>query len=357
MPKIKELCSGVASAKLRRASSNAAVVAAVVIAVGACGGNPQDAQGTRTPVRQSSSAATNLWKDFVQASSTSGCPSEACSDVLAQVRAGATTRTVPSDLTPNLNDAAIDMKPPEGGNCSVLPVSGLDSSFQPCLFDAGASPTAPVMILIGNSRALMWSRAVLALASQLGYRFGLVQHEACSMPRVEDPAIGRTGLSAADCKEWEDAAINWVNQQNPGVVLVASGPDLNDKVSPADLVAGWAATLKELQGPGRKVFVFGEMPRMDQDPPRCLAANGASALKCVTPASAAIQADEQQAGLDAARQSGASYVNLTPWLCTTDVCPAIVGHYLAYRDQNHLTSTYTQALVPVLQKAVDIGHA
>jgi hypothetical protein len=220
----------------------------------------------------------------------------------------------------------------------------------------GTPPSAPLMILIGNSRAFMWSRALLALASQLGYRFGFVQHDGCSMPRVENPT--HTGsVSAAECKEWEDAAINWVNQQNAAVVLVASGPDLSDQVNAAELNAGYAAALKELQGPGRKLFVLGEVSRLTEDPPRCLAAHDSSALKCATPPSAATSADEQQAGVDAARQSGAGYVNLTPWLCTADVCPAIVGHYLAYRDQRHLTTTFTEALVPVLQQALNIGHA
>ena len=176
------------------------------------------------------------------------------------------------------------------------------------------------------------------------------------MPRVANPP--RTGaVSAAECKEWEDAAINWANQQNPAVVLVASGPDLSESMTPAELTAGYAATVKELQGPERKVFVLGEVPRLDQDPPNCLAAHESDALKCATSPSAAASADEQQAVLDAAQQSGAAYVNVTPWLCTDDVCPAVIGHYLAYRDQRHLTTTYTQALIPVLKQAINIGHA
>ena len=296
------------------------------------------------------------WEGFVQPSSTSGCPSAACSAILAQVQTGATTRFVPADLNPRIEDAAKDLQAPEGGNCSQLPVAGLDRAYQPCLFDAGALPTAPVITLIGDSRALMWSRALSALASQLGYRFGLVFRAGCSMPRVEHPAGG--GTSEEECKGWKDAAINWVNQQNPAVVLVASGPDLPDVgVTPALLTTGYAATLKELQAQARKVFVIGEVPHLHQNPPACLAAHHSSAQMCATPTSSATSADEQQADLDAAQQSGASYVNLTPWLCTEDLCPAIVGHYLPYLDQLHLNQTYTEALIPVLQQAINIGAA
>jgi hypothetical protein len=338
-----------AAAKLCRAGLKAAVVAAVVIAIAACEGSPPGAPGPRTPSRSSSHNVG--WKDFVAPSSTSGCPSPACSDILAQVQAGATTRNVPSNLSPTLQDATNDLVEPAGGSCSELPVSGLESSDQPCVFGA----EGPMVILIGNSRAVMWSQAFLALSSRLGHRLGFVAHQGCSMLRVANPP--RTGaVSAAECKDWQDAAVNWVQQQNPALVFVAGGPDLAGSLSPTEVTTGWVAALKELQGPGRKVFVFGELPHMTQSPTNCLAAHSSSALQCASRTSAAIQVDEQQAGLDAAKQAGASYVNLTPWVCTEDVCPAIVGQYLSYRDTTHLTSTYAEALVPALQEVINQSH-
>lgn len=356
-----------------RIGSKAAVGVAVAIVLVACGSSSQSGQG---PLHLPSHGLTNSssgWKDFIAQTSptgawTSGCPSPACSDILAQLQAGAATRAVPPDLTPSLEDESKDIQDgapryqhegPQGGNCSNLPVSGLDSAYQPCVFDAGAPPTAPSIMLIGNSRALTWSRSVLALASRLGYRFGFVQREGCSMVKVDGPSKSDAAVA---CNNWEDAAINWVNQQNPAVVLVSSGPDLqghwklNRSLTPAELTTGYAAALKVLQAPGRKVFVIGDSPALKEDAPRCLAANQSSALKCATAASEAVSADENKADLDAAQQAGAGYVNLNPWLCTEELCPAIIGNYLAYRDQQHMTSTFAEALSPVLEQAINIGH-
>lgn len=359
---------------LRRVGITTAVVVALAIATTACESGPPGGPGPLQRPSQGSTNASSGWKDFVAPTSTSGwtsgCPSPACTDILAQVRAGAATRTVGPDLTPSLEEASKDTQPgapryqlqaPPGGNCSDLPVAGLVPAFQPCVFDAGAPPSAPAIMLIGNSRALMWSRSVLALASRLGYRFGFVQHEGCSMVLVDDPSGSD---SAVECKNWEDAAITWVNQQNPAVVLVASGPDLIEDWKPngksltaPELTKGYAAALKELAAPGRKVFVMGEVPALKEDAPRCLAANQSSALKCATAASEAISADENRADFDAALQSGAGYVNVTPWLCTEELCPAIIGRYLAYRDQRHLTTAFTEALGPVLEGALNLGRA
>jgi hypothetical protein len=336
-------------AKLRRAGS-IATLALVVMVGGACGsGGPENTAGS---TNATTSAGPQI--DFLNPSATSGCPSPECSAILAQVAAGATTDTVPPDLTPRLRDAAKDLRLPDGSTCSQLPISGLKDNWQPCTFHAGA-PGTPMMILIGDSRAWMWSVPMDEIAKQLGYGFGLVYRPGCRMSMVK---FGNTDTGATDaqCKEWMNAAIDWVNQQNPAAVLVASGHQKSEnKVSDADDAAGYAAVVKKLQGPARKVFVTGDLPVPKQDPPRCLSAHTTSALKCATPTSVALPANQQQAAYNAAQQTGAAYVNLSPFVCTPDICPAIIGNYAVYQDSYHLTTTYAETLVPVVKQALNLS--
>jgi peptidoglycan/LPS O-acetylase OafA/YrhL len=282
------------------------------------------------------------------------CPSPACSDIPAQVEAGAKTDTIPPDLTPSLADAAADLRVPDGGRCSRLPISWLKPDRQPCIFDTGAPANAPMIILIGDSQAMMWSRTVNSIAKQLAYRFGLVSHAGCHMPMATFDTTTE-GVTDAQCREWKNAAIDWTKRQDPAVVLVASGNHTG--INNADYAAGYATLLKQMQAPGRKLFVMGDVPLLGQDPPRCLAAHPSSALKCATKTATAAPADEQQAALDGAQQGGAGYVNLTPWLCTADLCPAIVGHYAAYQDQFHITGTYARALTLLVEHAIGLKPA
>jgi peptidoglycan/LPS O-acetylase OafA/YrhL len=279
------------------------------------------------------------------------CPSPACPDILAQVEAGAKTDTIPPDLTPSLADAVADLRVPDGGRCSRLPISWLKPDRQPCIFDTGAPANAPMIILIGDSQAMMWSRTVNSIAKRLAYRFGLVSHAGCHMPMTTFDTTAE-GVTDAQCRDWKNAAIDWMKRQDPAMVLVASGNHTG--INGADYAAGYRAVLKQMQSPGRKLFVMGDVPLLSQDPPRCLAAHPSSALKCATKTATAAPADEQQAALDGAQQAGAGYVNLTPWLCTADLCPAIVGHYAAYQDQFHITGTYAQALMPLVQQAIGL---
>jgi peptidoglycan/LPS O-acetylase OafA/YrhL len=284
------------------------------------------------------------------ATSTS-CPSRACPDIKAQVEAGAKTNTIPPDLTPSLADAAADMRVPDGGRCSRLPISWLKPDRQPCIYDTGAPANAPMIILIGDSQAVMWSRTVNSIAKQLAYRFGLVFYYGCHMPMTTFDTT-QEGVTDAQCREWKNAAIDWTKRQSPAVVLVASGNHTG--INDADYAAGYTALLKQMQAPGRKLVVIGDVPLLSQDPPRCLAAHPSSALKCATKTATAAPAAEEQAARDGAQQAGAGYVSLTPWLCTADLCPAIVGHYAAYQDQFHLTGTYAQALMPLVQQAIGL---
>jgi SGNH domain (fused to AT3 domains) len=271
--------------------------------------------------------------------------------IVAQVESGAKTDTIPPDLTPSLADAVDDLRVPDGGRCSRLPISWLKPDRQPCTFDTGAPANAPMIIVIGDSEAVMWSRALNTMAKQLGYRFGLVFHYGCHMPLMTFDTT-EEGITDAQCREWKNAAIDWLNGQDPAVVVVASGnhTGFND----ADYAAGYAAVLKQMQAPGRRLFVMGDVPLLGQDPPRCLAAHPSSALKCATKTATAMPADEQHATRDGAHQGGADYFNLTPWLCTADLCPAIVGHYAAYQDRFHITGTYAQALMPLVERAIGL---
>lgn len=336
--------------KTTRGGSLSAILACAVIAFTACSAPGSAERATSSePEAQSEQSGS-----FVQPTSTSGCPSPACSDILAQVASGAKTDTIPPDLTPSLADAVSDMRVPDGGQCSQLPISWLKPDRQPCTFDTGAPADAPMIILMGDSQAVMWSRTVNSMAKQLGYRFGLVFNYGCHMPMTTFGTT-REGVTDTQCREWKNAAIDWMKRLDPAVVLVASGNHTG--INDADYADGYAALLKQMQRPGRKLFVMGDVPLLSQDPPRCLAAHPSSALKCATETATAAPENEQQAALDGAQQGGAGYVNLTPWLCTADLCPAIVGHYVAYQDQFHITGTYAQALMPLVQRAIGLNPA
>lgn len=51
--------------------------------------------------------------------------------------------------------------------------------------------------------------------------------------------------------------------------------------------------------------------------------------------------------------AGASLVDPSGAYCSQDRCPLVVGHVLAYRDQTHITATFSKALAPYLVRSVE----
>lgn len=45
---------------------------------------------------------------------------------------------------------------------------------------------------------------------------------------------------------------------------------------------------------------------------------------------------------------GADVIDPEPWLCAEGTCPVIVGNLLVYRDDNHLTATFSRWLAPIM---------
>jgi hypothetical protein len=103
-------------------------------------------------------------------------------------------------------------------------------------------------------------------------------------------------------------------------------------------------TLERLATLARHVVVIGDTPRAHADPPVCLSANLDDATACALPFSSAVKPDSTAGEALVAVEAGAAFIDPTPWVCRTDPCPAVIGRLLVFRDQHHLTATYSRAL-------------
>jgi hypothetical protein len=285
---------------------------------------------------------------FADKTAAAGCPSAACDQLFGQVEAGTKIDSVPTDLTPSLKNLKADLRRPDGGDCTVLPMGGLKDAQQPCIFDHG-KPDAPLVVLIGDSQAWAWSTTFDKISAEKGYRFGLTYHAGCKLPDLQFPED--FGYTDAHCKQWVKDVVDWVNQQNPSVVISASAH--SSRYNHDQYATGYANRLREIHA--QKLFVMSDVPTLYQDATSCLPAHPSNALKCSTPTNNAVKSDDFQATADAAKQGNATFVDVIPFFCTTSTCPAIIGpNFAAYQDLYHPTSTYAEQLAPVLKDALKL---
>ncbi|MFF5295322.1 SGNH hydrolase domain-containing protein [Paractinoplanes globisporus] len=278
-------------------------------------------------------------------------PRVALAGVLAAVRKAPTIHTVPADLTPSLATAGDDLGF-DNTKCEVAPAA--DRIAQPCVFGDPAS--AVRVVLYGDSHAGMWLPAMKEIAERRHWRLDFYGKPACPTPALSY-WNQQESRPFPECDRFRDFVLGQVRLTRPELVVVTN-ESFSQKlgrgvlITPGQWRDGLIKTLGTLSRSATRVVVLGDTPVLDQSAPDCLAAHGSNVPSCFTTRAKATARVWNAADQAAARATGAGYISVLPWLCTT-TCTPVVGNVMVYRNRYHLTGTYSRMLNGVLEDALD----
>ncbi len=272
----------------------------------------------------------------------------------AELAAAPSIRQVPADLLPSLATSAADwVEPP--GDCSV---SFAESTIpRHCIF--GDVHGTHTMVIYGDSHAWMWFNALNLIANIAHWRLVDLGKGDCPANDLEfrnPTGYGPSGQPFAACGAFHRFALRRMAQLHPDLVIVTQFPEEapgNRSYTPAQWQAGLARTIREVPVPAERVVVLGNIPYAKVHGPRCLALHSDHVQSC-TSFPVSFVTPYNSAEWQAARTTGATYVNTTPWFCTT-VCTDVVGRFLPYWDPGHVTGHFSVALAPVLGQSLDLS--
>ncbi len=264
---------------------------------------------------------------------------------------------VPANLRPPLATVKDDLPVIYRDGCH-LDVASTDPP--PCAF--GDVTSARTVVLFGDSHAAQWFPALEALAQARGWRLLTLTKSACP---AADATVYNAGLKRAytECDTWREHALERIEAERPDLVIVSNAGGhvfwIDGSAVPSDdRPERWSAalgrTLARVERASGAVTVIGDTPRQSSDPPACLSRHLDDSLACATPRSKAVDLD--RLGLDraAADAAGAAFVDPTPWLCSPDTCPVVIGRYLVFRDPHHLTTPFAASLARRLEVALAV---
>lgn len=309
----------------------------------------------------SAGATTAAAKAAKAPGAQSGCPSAACSSVMAAVAAGSKVTSVPSGLTPTLQAAGGDiLTPPDSlANCAG---GSATVSMPQCQVD-GSNPAAPRIALVGDSEAQTWSIAVDAVARHTGYSALVMGKTECTMADLLTQVPYSKGAYTS-CPAFRKWAFAKIAAFKPNILIISTLAEQFNTVSgkpisPSAYTAALEKTIKSLEAPGRQVYVTNDPPHQNIAPPVCLAAHSSNFKGCETSLPDSLENDGvwQSALQTATTKAGASLINVTPWFCNQNSCPLVVHNIDVYLDYGHMTSTYGAYLSNVLQAALRITNA
>jgi peptidoglycan/LPS O-acetylase OafA/YrhL len=253
---------------------------------------------------------------------------------------------IPVDLRPSLVDAPDDNLLIFEGGCHV---PHPETEAVSCEFgEAGGS----TVVLIGDSHAAQWVPALIDIAESQDWHLVTMSKSACPFLEAtyEDKINGGV---YEECLIWNEDATDEIIEMEPDVVIITSSVtnfpldegEVVDIERGQDLIIeGLAQRLELLQAAGLTPVVIRDTPLPTENVPDCLGRRD-DVLACSPPRSEMERADVQR---EAAEAVGAGYVDLTDFICTPEICPAVVGSTLVWRDNSHLTSFYARALIPQL---------
>ena len=251
---------------------------------------------------------------------------------------------LPGNLTPALTKAARDRPKVWTDGCHAdVPVTVAPEG---CLY--GDPAGTRTVVLFGDSHAAQWFPAMEKLATERHWRLVELTKSSCS---AADLPLWHDTLEReyTECTAFHRSAIARIGRLRPSLVVVASSFNYRPAHPEADLAGQWRAawdrTFAEVRGSGARVLAIADTPYMGGSVPECLAepANAGHAGNCTRSRTSSVRGPEQREVF----LSYAGVVDPMSWFCT-DICPAVIGNLLVYRDSNHMTTTYAEALTPLL---------
>ncbi len=270
------------------------------------------------------------------------------SQVAALVKASTSITQLPATTKPSLGDASqfmtLNALTALGGKC---PNAQTTCSF-------GALSSKKVVLLMGDSHALMWVPALVPSLAKAGYRLDLKWFPGCPIATF---VVANPTDTQSRCATWRTNLLLTI-KKSPPVAVIFSERTTNytpNGVQPtnAQWTSALAATLQSLKSVKTKVIVIGDMPVYNSVMPQCLALHPTSVQDFSTAPTNSEQSN-QDAHLGeqaAAKAAKVGFVNPIPWLCAAR-CSPVIGTMIVDYDSSHVSAVYASYLSTVMGAAI-----
>ncbi|MEX0428507.1 SGNH hydrolase domain-containing protein [Nocardioides sp. DS6] len=262
--------------------------------------------------------------------------------VQAALGKGLMTTEAPRNLRPSIQQATQDQPASTKDGCHL---DFLEVHQGPCIY--GDPHGKHTLALYGDSHAQQWLPALDREGKLKHWRIMSLTKAACSVAdwTVYSNVLGR---EYTECMTWRQQAVAKMVKAKPDLVVVSQ----SDAVAGNNSNTAWAdattRTMAMLRQRGLRAAYLMDTPMPKQDVPECLAGNLNNVGACNTTMSQARQfGDRWDEVHKALTQASITTIDPTRWLCTPKGCPAIVGNTLVYRDESHMTATFSAWLAPM----------
>jgi peptidoglycan/LPS O-acetylase OafA/YrhL len=252
-------------------------------------------------------------------------------------------------LTPSIDQVRND-RPPSYGKCH-LPVPETD--IPQCIF--GDPNGAITVALWGDSHAGQWVSALDVIGKENGWRVVSYTKTGCPAPKVT-PYLTTYKRAYTECDVWRENVLAdmrdnskpvavMVNSIKPPSVVDSSGQVVSGDAETPLWDQGWRDSATAVTSMGTRFILIHDTPSLLTDPVLCVDKNAANPALCDEPADLVVP--PLSVDVDVVKgMPGVDTVDFNGGICYVGTCPMVRANLMVFRDQDHLTATYANALAP-----------
>jgi peptidoglycan/LPS O-acetylase OafA/YrhL len=238
----------------------------------------------------------------------------------------------------------------------LVGISGTNSNR--CLY--GDPKGERTLILFGDSHALQYAPALEKLAETRHWRLIVLTKAECSPGEVRIRSMV-ADREYSQCDAWREESLERIEMGADSTVVVMSGDtvytpygsggeELSGDAGAAEMEAGYIATLTRIHRAGLRTVVIKDTPVSTSDVPGCVSERLQHLESCAFPLT-----HDKVREFDARAAKAAPHshlIDITPEICPRNLCRAVIGNALVYRDKSHLTATYARTLAPSIERGL-----
>jgi peptidoglycan/LPS O-acetylase OafA/YrhL len=211
-------------------------------------------------------------------------------------------------------------------------------SIEPVGCRLGDPNGTKTIVVAGDSHAAHWIPAIDKIAKDRNWKLVTFTKAACPFARV---SVTDEGKPYEACATWRENVLAEIIKLRPDIMFTSQ---TNYTGVPEGLmVAGLRSIWSGLMRAGVHIVAIRNTPFVDFDPGDCLAGDPD---KCITKRKDA--ETPNVFALAAATLPAVRVIDMNDGLCSKEVCAAVVGNIIVWRDHHHISATYSLALAPYL---------
>lgn len=216
-----------------------------------------------------------------------------------------------------------------------------DPVLEGCLQSEKPEVVTKKIVVLGDSHSQQYMAALGPVAKQHGWEVVTLLKGGC---RFDAQSSERADF----CNEFNQASSAYVLEHKPDAVFTVASLTHVDAPFETE-VPGYLEGIKPFTDLGIDVVGVRDNPRFSFNMPECVQKKGKDSPDCNPPMEESLAASSP---LDdyVGKVDRLFLMDMSDFICEQGTCPAVVGNVYVYKDDNHLSKTYVQTMVPMFEQ-------